>query len=248
MLPDYIEQRIRAAVPRDLMVVPDSTPVVNFGDARSARVATLGLNPSKVEFLNSSGCLLRDDQRRLETLQSLEVRDLSNAPPSVIGAVYESCVQYFRRNPYRRWFDQLERVLRRLNVSYYEGTACHLDLVQWATDPTWGSLPASIRRRLLEEDAEFLWKQLTCESIELLLLNGRGVVKEFERRYALRFTQIATERFGKIPTTFFRGNIGKVLIVGWSTNLQSTRGVTNFAREEIVARVRELAALSGRVA
>ncbi len=248
MLPNYIDQRIRAAVPKDLMVVPDSTPVVSFGDARMARVATLGLNPSKVEFLNNNGYLLHDDQRRLETLQSLGVRDLASAAPSVIGAVYESCIQYFRRNPYRRWFGQLERVLQRFNVSYYEGSACHLDLVQWATDPTWGKLPASIRRRLLEADAEFLWKQLTYESIELLLLNGRGVVEEFERRYSLRLTQMGTERFGKFPTTFFHGHISNTLIIGWSTNLQSTYGVTNIAREKIASRARELATFSGQVA
>ena len=32
-----------------------STPVVAFGNARVARVATLGLNPSCIEFLNRAG-------------------------------------------------------------------------------------------------------------------------------------------------------------------------------------------------
>lgn len=54
-VPDYIEQRIRRPVPADSCVVPGSTPVVAFGDARAATVATLGLNPSRKEFLDEIG-------------------------------------------------------------------------------------------------------------------------------------------------------------------------------------------------
>jgi hypothetical protein len=44
------------------------------------------------------------------------------------------------RNPYRRWFDPLDQALRAaFGVSYYAGTACHLDLVQWATTPVWNN-------------------------------------------------------------------------------------------------------------
>src|SRR5205823_98443 len=80
------------------------------------------------------------------------------------------------RNPYRRWFDVLERVLNSVGVSYYRGTACHLTLVQWATNPTWALLPESSREALLERDVPFLAERLAAERIEVVLLNGRSVV------------------------------------------------------------------------
>jgi hypothetical protein len=39
-----------------------------------------------------------------------------------------------------KWFDQMEEfVLTNTGYSYFDGTACHLDLIQWATDPVWSS-------------------------------------------------------------------------------------------------------------
>jgi hypothetical protein len=50
-IPDYIKKRIDRPTPTDACVVLESTPVVSFGDASKARVATLGLNPSRREFI-----------------------------------------------------------------------------------------------------------------------------------------------------------------------------------------------------
>ena len=86
-IPDYIEQRIRRPIPADSCVVPGSTPVVAFGNARAAIVATLGLNPSKLEFLDDSGNELVERMRRLATHRSLGIFDLSNAPTSKIEQV-----------------------------------------------------------------------------------------------------------------------------------------------------------------
>lgn len=47
VIPAYIEARIRRSPPKRTCVVPGSTPVLAFGDAPSACVATLGLNPSE---------------------------------------------------------------------------------------------------------------------------------------------------------------------------------------------------------
>ena len=48
--PGYVEDRIRRPAPERCFVVPASTPVVAFGNPGVARVATLGLNPSRIEF------------------------------------------------------------------------------------------------------------------------------------------------------------------------------------------------------
>lgn len=243
-MPNYVERRIRRPPPADSHVVPGSTPVVSFGDVRIATIATLGLNPSRVEFLDRSGDELRDPSRRLATHRSLGTADLSNAPLDVIARVREDCSTYFQHNPYRQWFDQLEPILNRCGASYYNGSACHLDLVQWATDPTWGNLqPASLRKRLLTADTPFLIEQLRRESIRLLLVNGRGVVRQLSRTIAFDLEEVESiVGLGYQDTRLFVGTVfERVRVVAWSTNVQSSFGVTAELRFELADKVRQLA-------
>jgi hypothetical protein len=134
MILPYIEERIRRLAPPDCCIVPFSTPVVSFGDAESPSVATLGLNPSRVEFLSNEGALLVGENRRLSNHVSLGTDNLASAPRSVVDQVLEDCNGYFKRQPYWRWFDRLTPTLAACNASYREGSACHLDLVQWTTN------------------------------------------------------------------------------------------------------------------
>ena len=155
VIPQYITERIRQPTPINAPVVPGSTPVLAFGDPSTVWVATLGLNPSKVEFLDREGRMLAGDERRLETLASLHCADLTTAPDVAVAEVFAGCDNYFRRRPYG-WFNKLERVLRHAGASYFDGTACHLDLVLWATDPVWGKLDRATRETLLAADLPFL--------------------------------------------------------------------------------------------
>lgn len=241
MIPAYIEARIRREPPVDAHVVPSSTPVVAFGDARIARVATLGLNPSRVEFNDKAGVLLTGTKRRLATHASLGVSDLGTAPSDAILQVLDDCNRYFQRQPYRQWFDQLEIVLRACGASYYDETACHLDLVQWATDPVWGKLQPPVRKKLIADDAAFLADQLRNENIRLLLVNGMSVWKQLQAALS-RELIIEGEAVVGVdsyqPACLYYGSLfNKVQVVAWSTNLQSSFGVTTLFREELARRV-----------
>jgi len=245
-IPEYVERRIRRPVPADSYVVAGSTPVVSFGDAQSATIATLGLNPSRVEFLDRNGNELLGASRRLATHASLGTWDLANAPASVIAQVLNDCNRYFDRdrNPYRQWFDQLELALNACGASYYTGSACHLDLVQWATDPTWGNLrPAPLRNRLLDADSPFLIDQLSNENIQLLLVNGMGVVRRLQQTVNATLGEVdPIVGLGNHDTRIFTGTIlGRVRVIAWSTNLQSSFGVTSKLRNEVAERVGDLA-------
>jgi hypothetical protein len=243
-IPGYAERRIRRPIPTDSHVVTGSTPVVSFGDAHTATTATLGLNPSRIEFLDSSGRELTGSSRRLATHRSLGTSDIANAPLDVIAQVLDDCRAYFDRNPYCRWFNQLEPILNACGVSYYKGSACHLDLVQWATDPTWGKLgPPALRARLLEEDGPFLVEQLSNENIRLLLVNGMGVVRHLQQAVPAALDEVdPIVGYGYQDTRLFTGTLlGRVRIVAWSTNIQSSFGVTSELRAEIAAHVAELA-------
>jgi hypothetical protein len=224
--PNYIDGRLRQLAPSSLPVVPGSTPVVAFGDVRNAKFATLGLNPSKREFLDRAGNELTGSERRLETLSSLGVTDLASAPSDVIRKVFEGCNGYFQRRPYRRWFDVLEKILTPLGASYYDGTACHLDLVQWATDPTWGKLRGTHKRSLVEADLSFLRQQLLQEQIRLLLLNGSGVVKAYCEGFGCGLAEKVIA--GKIGWNLFCGRTARgARVVGWNKNLQGSHGVSS---------------------
>ena len=245
-IPDYIERRIRRPIPPGLCVVPGSTPVVAFGNARTAKVATLGLNPSSREFQDSSGQDLVGCFRRLATHRSLGVCDLAIAPPATIAQVLEDCNEYFQRNPYE-WFNQLEPILNACGVSYCDGSVCHLDLVQWATKPTWGGLCPSVRRCLLDDDAQFLREQLSNENIELLLVNGSGVACPLQEMFETEFKELCLDELGLIPgfgknrTRLFTGSVlSEVRVVAWNVNLQSPYGVTPELKAALAERVAQL--------
>jgi hypothetical protein len=155
-----LEHRVKSP-PVECCIVPESIPILSFGNFQSATVATLGLNPSRVEFLDRSGRLLVGAHARFETLASLRVDTLAEASSEITTRVLNSCESYFRKNPYSLWFNPLDEIIGGLGASYYKGSACHLDLAQWATDPTWGKLTPQIRDRLVADGLPFLRWQLS---------------------------------------------------------------------------------------
>jgi len=238
-IPPYVAERIRRPPPADCGVLLGSTPVVAFGDVRRARVATLGLNPSRIEF-EQRGVELDGPLRRFETLQSLGVERLEDAPEAIVSRVWQRSNSYFHGNPYG-WFDRLEEVMNLVGASYFADSACHLDLSQWATDPTWNRLPNEARERLVSDDAGFLLTQLRLEPIVLLLLNGRAVINALRSSLNGQLEAAGELTDRSVTTKLFVGGIGSTQVIGWSTNLQSSFGVTKDLRAKLARRVGELA-------
>ena len=231
-------------------VVSGSTPVVAFGDPRTASVATLGINPSWREFLADDGSLLCGPKRRLATLAYLQAESTVSLRPDQIRNAIEECAGYFLpgRNPYRRWFDPLDEILRAaLGVSFYDHTACHLDLVQWATRPAWGELPKQAREILLLEGLPHLQCLLRHGSVRTVLLNGRQVV---DHAMAARLGELRLSGEVRInplrSCSLYMGESDAVTLIGWSTNLQSSWGISLNFRARLAAAVRDLAAADPR--
>jgi len=147
----------------------------------------------------------------------------------------DGCNTYFQRRPYG-WFGPLETVLRECGASYYDGAACHLDLVQWATEEKWSKIWSGVRKRLLRADVPFLIEQLEHSDIRVLLLNGKTVVEEFSTATETVLVLQSKKIMGKTRIFVGRGP-RNILIVGWSTNLQTSYGVTNEWRTEIAKAV-----------
>ncbi|MGH9192119.1 MAG: hypothetical protein ACRDZ0_06555 [Acidimicrobiales bacterium] len=123
----------------------------------------------------------------------------------------------------REGFDPLDRILRgAIGASYYDRTACHLDLVQWATSPVWGGLASEVRGALLREDARFLRRQLARPDLRLVVVNGRAVVDQTEALGLVRWRQVDTLRN---PTAHVLvSESGGTRFIGWTCNLQSQHG------------------------
>ena len=220
-------QRARARIPKGLNITPQTTPVVAFGRPQQARVATLGINPSDREFSRRDGSLLPPDRKRLVDREMLNIDDESELSLEDAERVVEGGYSYFE-NPdkvYKTWFSWMETyAVLPSGASYFDGTACHLDIVQWATSPVWRDLhPHRAQRILLDADVEFLRFQLTTYKIPLLLLNGRAVLNQF---VALRICDLEEEknvskREGARGCQFVVGNFASTKVLGWTNNIPS---------------------------
>lgn len=232
-LAQYLIEMVRRVPPEGAPVVTGSTPVISFGDPSRAEVATLGINPSSAEFARG-GALLSGSDRRLATLDSLRASSLGSLSDEQVATVIRECAEYFHHRPYRKWFDPLDELLRGIGVSFYDDTACHLDLVQWATDPIWGGIKDRyIRKALLDDGVPHLRHQLANENVRLVLLNGRSVIDQVTRTGLAELATVGTIPMVRHRCTVYAGAGESVRWLGWSTNLQSSFGVTRAFKAEL---------------
>jgi hypothetical protein len=161
-----LRERLRR--PPSRYSVPGTLPVLFFGDLRSARIATVGLNPSDREYTDGNGVPLTGSLRRFQTLDSLGASDRSVLDDAQCDEAVEWMRRYFdpAKPVFNAYFGHLKHLLGGLGADFVDGTAAQLDLVQEATHPTWTALrkadPAE-HERLLAADLPFLeWAASRC--------------------------------------------------------------------------------------
>jgi hypothetical protein len=228
-----------------LRVIPWSSPVPSFGDLRRSAVATLGLNPSNREFVDDDGSELDGSYRRFHTLRSLSLRSWADVDAHHLRMVEDSCRDYFFRNPYDRWFRRLDAILSSTGASFYNAfsSACHLDLIPFATDCKWTDLEASQRLRLLDVAGDSLALLLRNSPVKILIINGQSVVDHFQQlagvrldRQEMKSWSLPRQSGAGVTGVAYRGVVTalsgfplghKLLVLGYNHNLQSSFGVTN---------------------
>lgn len=215
-------------------VLPGSTPVLLRGRQPDARVATVGINPSIREFLSRGGEELTGGLRRFETLSSLGIDSMTDATESMLECVRHRCLEYFQINPYMEWFSPMEDLVRVLTgASYFDGSACHLDLAQWATRPLWSQLSRDARVQLMAAGRPLVAEQLTNAALDIIYLNGRTVCDAVGGFIPLT-TRTARFRGEGPQRSFFRGVHNQASVVGCSSNLQEER-LRTADREDFMA-------------
>ena len=93
---------IRMPIPKDAGIVPQSVPIVFFGDIEKAEYATIAINPSNKEFVDDKNVLLSTAKKRLVDRAILRVGDDEKLSIEQAQEVYESLRSYFHTRPYWR--------------------------------------------------------------------------------------------------------------------------------------------------
>jgi hypothetical protein len=165
--------------------VQASLPVLFFGDALTSRVATVGLNPSKREYLDPEGEILAGRSQRFATTTSLGAASRAELSDTQAGEAIETMRGYYDdgRPIYGSYFRHLTNFLRGIGASYRDRSATHLDLVQESTDPVWNSLQTRERSHLLERDVPFLvWQLRNLPHLQAVVCAGKTVSEELRAR------------------------------------------------------------------
>lgn len=241
-------------------VIRWGAPVLSFGDLSISKVATLGLNPSNREFVDESGKELQGALRRFHTLGSLGLDSWAEADVRHLDIILESCRTYFRGNPYDRWFRKLDKVVTGAEASFYDSrhTACHLDLIPYATVRKWGELSGRQRSRLMALVGDSLGMLLSESPVNILILNGKSVVQYFQDVASVTLDTevmpgwtLPRSTKGGVTGVAYRGVVNalcgvslrqEVLVLGYNHNIQSSFGVTT----EVINAIRKWIAQMSR--
>jgi len=238
ILASKLHDRLRwPAVPS---TVPGSLPVLFFGDLPRARVATIGLNPSRQEYLSRASVELDGSLRRFETLGSLGATDRASLTPMQAAAAIETMGGYFAPSkPVYSWFAPLARVVDGFGASFTDGSAAHLDLVQEATDPVWSKLGRSAAADVLARDLQFLRWQIEAFGLGTLICTSATVLKNVMGLVDARV--VSEGALARIRWTVATGQVsGRAIhVAGWNIPLARPTGLDAAGQVELGALLRD---------
>lgn len=243
---DALHARLRR--PPSPSSVAASLPVLFFGDIFSARIATLGINPSWQEYLDPSGKELTGHARRFENLISLDAPTREALTDEQCERAINTMQGYFwPGKPVYQWFRSLERVMRSMGYSYANGEVVNLDLVQEATKPTWSELEKQFPNEasaLMVADLPFLRWQLATFSLCAVVCNGKTPLRRLCGLLDEPIADVETIAQGHVGGETWYGTTGHIAgraltILGWNIPLTRPSGLTTADKEELGGQLRQ---------
>ncbi|MCL2546173.1 MAG: hypothetical protein FWE06_03115 [Oscillospiraceae bacterium] len=236
----YLLDYIRRPIPQGVPIVPQSIPIVFFGDIDKAKYATIAINPSNREFTNTKHEIFPTNKKRFVDRDFLGAADDETLSLEQAEMVYQSLCNFFHKRPYMQWFGQLEKLFNEADLSYFKGDIINLDISPWATSVKWSALTDEQRVGLVRHGGDLLRTILNAGQIKCLFVNGRTAMKYVEKHIAPLtshcFIQLNASCEIKV------GKIGNLTIVGWSNYLQQLRPpLSQDKRKLLVDKILELA-------
>ena len=164
-------------------------PIPFFGNIKSARILTVGVNPSNGEFKNRGWP------------EKLSDKELADRLLNYFSL--ESCLPY-------HWFNNWEKALNVLGLSYKRGEVAHLDISPRATIPMGQVSEKEKFLDMVKNDAKWFFKALPLgENTKLLMMAGTitkkyylvELLKEVARNYDFELLS-PFKKGGQAPTSF----------------------------------------------
>ncbi len=186
-----------------LPIPSPSIPILYFGNYPSykkseIKIITVGLNPSHREF--------PIEDRFLRFRKAEKISKNSNPTHLEIQMFLDSLNDYYKDEPYSKWFGCFEPILNGLNSSYYDNEypnrALHTDICSpLATDITWSKLNDRQQARL-SNDGTKIWHSLveTLSPDFILISVARQHLNKirFNRTKWLEFIRFTHTQYGKL--------------------------------------------------
>ncbi len=122
---------------------------------------------------------------------------------------------------YKDWFNRISTFIKNsTGYDYYEGTACHLDLSQWATKDIWGKLNHDQQKDLVSTgDIELLGEIIKYGNFHSLFLNGKRTSMEIFNFFGLQPKKVLLRQTTK------KDGINKNKVEGFVSTTRSIAGV-----------------------
>jgi hypothetical protein len=225
---------IAKPLPQNFPVATRSIPVLFFGNIEKAVNATISINPSDREFLNSKGAPIQEKKKRFVDRQSLGLKDSDSLSAEQALDVYNSLLNYFSKIPLKGWFNPLNDVFSTMNnISYYEDSLIHLDITPWSTSKKWGDLSPAERETAIKAGENWGKRIIESGRIKYLFVNGITALNHVEE-YITKLSLVKTLALDK-SCEIRCGSIGSCKIIGWSNYVQRpiTAGSKDSLKKEI---------------
>lgn len=169
-LKEFLLEKISEPLPTTVKIVEGSIPIVFFGNVEKAEIATLSLNPSNVEFEHTG-------VRRCVDRKQLRVSDNQKLTNEQAESVYQSLLLFFKVNPYKTWFNPMNKLFQSKGYEYYNDKIVHLDISPWATSNKWDSLSQKERESII--DTTIIMNVIEKRGIKKLFINGKTAFTVF---------------------------------------------------------------------
>jgi hypothetical protein len=169
-LKEFLLDKISEPLPKSVKIVEGSIPIVFFGNVEKAEIATLSLNPSNIEFEHNG-------KRRCVDRKQLRVSDSQQLTREQAERVYQSLLLFFKVNPYKTWFNPMNKLFQSKGFEYYNDKIVHLDISPWATSNKWDSLSREERESII--DTTIIENVIEKRGIKKLFINGKTAFNVF---------------------------------------------------------------------
>jgi hypothetical protein len=169
-LKDFLLDKISEPLPTNINIVDKSIPIVFFGNVEKAEIATLSLNPSNIEFEHNG-------PRRCVDRKELNVLNHQKLTREQAEIVYESLLIFFKVNPYKTWFNPMNKLFQNKGYEYYNDKIVHLDISPWATSNKWDKLSLEEKNSII--DTSIIKNVIEHRGIKKLFINGKTAFNVF---------------------------------------------------------------------